>query len=287
MILGAHTFILVDHWSDGALDVLDRMAGLGLGCAEISLGDDVVFTPELTRKRAERLGLTLVASPGGLWPASCDISSDDPGERAAGVEWHKRQIDTAAALGAVAYTGALYGHPGTVRRRIPPADEPRRVADGLRALAEHAARAGVALALEPMSHFRTHVANTAAQVMRLVELAGHDNLRVLLDTYHLVTETRDYAGEVRTAAPRLWGIHACENDRGVPGGGLVPWSSVCAALAETRFDGFILFETYNSSLGDFAWRRGLFHDVCPDGEAFIRTGLAFIRRHIDANHQAH
>jgi hypothetical protein len=37
-------------------------------------------------------------------------------------------------------------------------------------------------------------------------------------------------------------------------------------------------ETYNSSIGDFAYRRGMFHNVCPDGYAFVREGLAFLKR---------
>ena len=126
--------------------------------------------------------------------------------------------------------------------------------------------------LEPMSHFRTHIANTPEQIMRLVALADHPNLGVLLDTYHMIPEVRDFGAAIRTVGDRLWGLHACENDRGVPGGGLVPWDHVFAALRDIAFDGFVLLEAYNSSLSDFAFRRGMFHDVCPDGEAFARAG---------------
>jgi D-psicose/D-tagatose/L-ribulose 3-epimerase len=192
--------------------------------------------------------------------------------------WHRKQIDLAAELGAVAYTGALYGHPGTVKRRMPPADEYPRTADGLHRLAEHAASRGVALAVEPMSHFRTHIANTPAQIMHLGALADHPNLGILLDTYHMITEVRDFGAAIRAVGDRLWGLHACENDRGVPGGGLVPWGQVFAALRDITFDGFVLLEAYNSSLNDFAFRRGMFHNVCPDGAEFARTGLAFLRR---------
>jgi D-psicose/D-tagatose/L-ribulose 3-epimerase len=76
---------------------------------------------------------------------------------------------------------------------------------------------------------------------------------------------------------RLWAIHACENDRGVPGGGLVPWETIFATLHAIQFDGYVLFESYNSSIGDFAYRRGMFHDVCPDGSQFVREALAFVR----------
>ena len=45
----------------------------------------------------------------------------------------------------------------------------RRVtAEGLHSLAEYGAAHGVKIVLEPMSHFRTHLVNTAQQLMRLL-----------------------------------------------------------------------------------------------------------------------
>jgi D-psicose/D-tagatose/L-ribulose 3-epimerase len=275
---GAHCYIFTDRWSDGNLDILDSARELGLDCFEIGVGDDVRFTPRLTRERAEALGLELTVSPGGHWPLACDLSADDPADRQRGLAWHKKQADLAGELGAVAYTGALYGHPGRVERRVPPRDEYERTAESLHELAAYGKRCGVAIVLEPMSHFRTHVVNTPAQAMRLIAMADHRNLGVLLDTYHLITEIRDYAQAIHTVRDRLWGLHACENDRGVPGGGLVPWDAIWATLRATAFDGYLLMETYNSSIGDFAYRRGMFHNVCPDGYAFVREGLAFLKR---------
>ena len=239
MKLGLHCYLFTERWSDDCLNVLDTARDLGAECFEVVVGDDIRFTPRLTRQRAEALGLTLTVGPGGLWPTECDISADEPADRARGLAWHCQQIDLAGELGAAAYTGALYGHPGTVKRRVPPADEYPRTAEGLRRLSEHAASRGVALALEPMSHFRTHIANTPEQIMRLVTLADHPNLGVLLDTYHMITEVRDFGAAIRTVGDRLWGLHACENDRGVPGGGLVPWDHVFAALRDIAFDGFV------------------------------------------------
>jgi D-psicose/D-tagatose/L-ribulose 3-epimerase len=278
MKLGLHCYLFTDRWSDDCLDVLHTARTLGAECFEVVVGDDIQFTPRLTRQAATRLGLTLTVGPGGLWPVQCDLSADEQADRARGLAWHCKQIDVAAEVGAVAYTGALYGHPGTVKRRVPPPDESQRAAEGLHRLAEHAASRGVALAIEPMSHFRTHIANTPEQTLRLIDLADHANLAVLLDTYHLLTEVRDYGAAIRTAGGRLWGLHACENDRGVPGGGLVPWVQVFAALRDIAFDGYVMLEAYNSSLGDFAYRRGMFHNVCPDGSAFAREGLAFLKR---------
>ncbi|HSA94842.1 MAG TPA: sugar phosphate isomerase/epimerase family protein [Acidobacteriota bacterium] len=277
MKYGAHCYLFTRRWSDADVRFLDLARELGLGMFELSVGDDVVFDPRLTARRAAGLGLDLIVGPGGYWPLDADLSSDDPAERNRGLDWHKRQVDLSAELGAWAYAGCLYGHPGVVKRRRPPDDELLRAAEGIHELADYAAPLGVAIILEPMSRFRTHLVNTPAQLMRLIGLADHPGLRATFDTYHAVTEVRDYAAGLRAIGPRLALVHACENDRGVPGGGLVPWETIFRTLAEIGFDGTIGLETYNTRLGDFAFERGIFQDLCPDGRAFIETGVAFLR----------
>jgi D-psicose/D-tagatose/L-ribulose 3-epimerase len=275
---GAHCYLFTRSWSDADLPCLDLARELGLDMFELSVGDDVAFDPRLTRRRAASLGLDLIVGPGGFWPFDADLSSDNPGDRARGLAWHKRQVDLSAECGAWAYAGCLYGHPGVVKRRRPPADELPRAAEGLHVLAEYAAARRVTIVLEPMSRFRTHVVNTPDKLMRLIALCDHPGIKVTFDTFHAVTEVRDYAAGLRLIGPRLALVHACENDRGVPGGGLVPWEAVFRTLAEIGFDGTVGLETYNSRLGDFAFERGIFQDLCPDGRAFVEKGVAFLRQ---------
>ncbi len=278
MKFGTHCYLFVDRWSDETLWVLEQSKELGLECVEIAVGDDVNFSSTRTADLAASLGLELIVSPGGTWPVEADLSLDELTKQQRALAWHKKQIDLANALNAIAYCGALYGHPGTVKKEpADPAEYPR-IAEGLNELAEYGACKGIAVVLEPMSHFRTHVVNTPTQAMRLIDLADHPNLYVLLDTYHLATEITDFAAAIHTVAERLWGLHACENNRGVPGRGLLPWQEIFSSLKECSFDGYVLMETYNSSLGDFAPTRGMFHDVCPDGAAFIKAGLAFLKQ---------
>jgi len=279
MKLGAHIYLWMERWSDAEVGLFERARGLGLDMIELSVGLDVKFSTALTRRAAESAGIGLLVGPGGAWPDGADLSDDDPANRRSALEFHKSIIDQSAELGAVAYAGALYGRPGKVLRRRPPSDEFPRTAEGLHTLAEHAQAAGVKLVIEPMSRFRSHVINTPTQALRMLKLAAHPNLRILLDTYHLVTEVRDYAAAIRSVGDQLWGLHACENDRGVPGGGLVPWKEVFPALATTRAE-YIGFEGYNTGIGDFGWRRGMFQNVCSDGDAFVRQALVFTRRNL-------
>ena len=239
------------------------------------------LTGRRLRRHAESLGIELTVGPGNLWPEDCNISADEPHHRQLGLAWHKKTIEQAAELGAAAYCGAIYSRPGHVCRRPPPDDELLRTADNLHALAEHAGGLGVRLVIEPMSRFRIHLVNTAAQAVNLARLAAHPNLRVNLDTYHMITEERDYGAAIRCALPLLWGVHTCENDRGVPGGGLVPWTAVFNALGEATGCLRLMLETYNAGPAGFGFSRGIFRNLCPDPEQFVRQSLGFLHRCVE------
>ena len=55
MKFGSHSYIFTDQWTDESLPVLDAAQELGLDCFEIGTGNDVIFTPALTRRRAVEL----------------------------------------------------------------------------------------------------------------------------------------------------------------------------------------------------------------------------------------
>lgn len=284
MKYGAHVFLWQDRFDDGDLEqILDAVVRLGLSFLEVPIGDDIHFDAERLGREVAARGLELVLSPGGEWPMRCDISLEDESQRRSGIDWHQRAIDLTAECGAKIYAGALYGHPGCVERRLTSHDEQARVAEGLRELAIFAKERGILLVLEPMSHFRTHVANTPRQINDLIHLAGQENVASLLDTYHLTTEVTDLAAAFEEMLPHLWGIHACENNRGVPGTGMLPWNRLIERMAQQQWPGYIGFESYNSVWrdGEFACERGMFHDVCPDAETFIRQAKAFIESQFD------
>ena len=274
---GAHQFLWKSHWTDGDLGILDTVRRLGCTIFEVSLGDDVQFDRVRLRRHAESLDIELTVGPGNLWPEECNISADDARQRQLGLEWHKKYIEQAAELGAAAYCGALYSRAGHVCRRPPSTDELPRAAENLHALAEFADHSGVRLVIEPMSRFRLHLINTAAQAMDLVRLAQHPNLGVNLDTYHMITEERDFAAAIECALPVLWGVHACENDRGVPGGGLVPWKAVFTALGNATDCVRLMLETYNTGPSGFGYSRGIFQNLCPDPEQFVEQGIGFLK----------
>lgn len=275
--LGAHQFLWKSPWTDGDLGILDAARRLGCTFVEISLGDDVQFDRIRVRRHAESLGLELTVGPGNQWPEQCNVSADDPRQRQLGLEWHRKIIEQSSELGAVAYCGAIYSRPGHLCKRPPSLDEWKRAAENVHLLAEFAGGLGVRLVIEPMSRFRLHLIHTAAQAMQFLQAADHPNLRVNLDTYHMITEERDFGAAIQRCLPVLWGVHTCENDRGVPGGGLVPWKEVFKALGSATECVRLMLETYNTGPGGLGYSRGIFQNLCPDPEQFIQQGCAFLQ----------
>jgi sugar phosphate isomerase/epimerase len=55
------------------------------------------------------------------------------------------------------------------------------------------------------------------------------------------------------------------------------WREIFNTLRQIGFSGYIGLEGYNSGIGDFAYERGMFHNLCPDGSDFIRKGISYLR----------
>ena len=103
-------------------------------------------------------------------------------------------------------------------------------------LAAHAGDHGVVLGVEPLNRFETSFLNLASQAIEVVDRVGHPACGLLLDTFHMNIEERSIGDAIRAAGPRLRHLHACENDRGAPGTGHVPWAEVARRLRDIGYD---------------------------------------------------
>ena len=59
------------------------------------MGDDVDFDEVRMGDHARSLGIELTVGPGNLWRPECNLSSEDPVRRKAGLAWHRKNLSTA------------------------------------------------------------------------------------------------------------------------------------------------------------------------------------------------
>ena len=281
MRFGVNTFVWRSPFAtERDLDLVPHVAELGAEVFEVAVEDPALIDADALGAALRRAGLAPIVC--GAYGPGRDVGDPDPGVRATTLAYVERLLGLAERVGATIVAGPAYGSVGLARalsdteRRA----ERDRVVGALREAAQMAASHGVRLALEPLNRFETDRVNTVEQGLRLCDEVGHDAVGLHLDTFHMHIEERDSGAAVRAAmaAGRLFHVHACENDRGVPGRGQVAWESVTNALTDVGYDGDVVIESFTPAVTSIAAAGCLWRPVAPDQDTIAREGLAFLRR---------
>ena len=100
----------------------------------------------------------------------------------------------------------------------------------------------------------------------------------MLDTFHMNVEERKLGDAIRAVGPRLQHFHACENDRGAPGSGHVPWDDIAAALKAVGYDGPVVIESFTAQVKSIARAAAIWRALAPTQDALASDGLAFLKK---------
>lgn len=221
-------------------------------------------------RRIREAGLNVVSlCRGGFFPAQ------SAADRQLAIDDNRRAIDEAAALGApliVLVCGAVPGQPLAVSRQ--------QIQDGIEAVLDQAAEAGVKLAIEPLhpmyADSRSAV-NTLRQANDMCDAIDSPWVGVAVDVYHLWWDP-ELAAEIRRCgeAERIFAFHICDwrtptedllNDRGLMGEGCIPIRQIRGWVEDAGFDGFNEVEIFS----DRYWRG--------DQEEFLKQIVTAYRQH--------
>jgi D-psicose/D-tagatose/L-ribulose 3-epimerase len=258
--------------------LLPRVAGLGFDWIELPIEgvDDLDYGRAATLLRERGMGVSVCAAIG----PERDLIHPDPAVRASGAAYVRHCIEAAATLGARTVVGPLYSAVGRTWQMS--AEERARdtalLVEQLGALAKHAAGHGVCLCVEPLNRFETSFLNLTSQAIAVVDQVDSPACALLLDTCHMNIEERSIGDAIRAAGPRMRHFHACENDRGAPGSGHVPWEEVAAALRDVGYDGPVVIESFTSKVQSIARAAAIWRPLAESQDALAGEGLAFLRR---------
>jgi D-psicose/D-tagatose/L-ribulose 3-epimerase len=277
MQFGASTFIWASPFSNRTLDLMDRAKAMGFDLLEICVENpDTIDVPAIRAKAKEtKIGVTICGAFGG----SRNLSAEDDTVRAAGLDYLKRCIDFAQALGSPFVSGPMYCAVGDTQ--LLEVDARRRQWDravaSLRAAAEYAGNRGIKLAVEPLNRFETDLVNTVDQGLRLVEDIGASNVGLLLDTFHMNIEERDIPAAIARAAARIVEFHASSNDRGTPGKDHLPWPQIAEALLAAGYQGPVVIEAFTPEIREIAKAVSIWRPLAPSQDALAADGLKHLR----------
>ncbi len=280
--IGICTWIWVSPYTDADAHLAGHAKELGAEVLELCIENTSAVTAEPLLAAAEGAGLGF--SVCGAFGPQRDVSHEDPAVRREGLDYLRFLIDLAAAVGAPNVVGPMYSAVGKARMLTPDEREEQRAwaVESLREAADYAGERGVRLAVEPLNRFETDLVNTAEQALELCDRIGRENVGLLLDTFHMNIEEKSVPAAIRLAGDRLFHVHTCENDRGTPGTGHVPWVEVFTALHEIGYEGQLVIESFTPAVQEIAKAVSMWRPLDSIGDDLAKAGLAFIQSGLGA-----
>ena len=177
-----------NEWNADFRYYIDKVSKIGFDVLEIAAHHINAYSQDQLngiRQCAKDNGIILTA---GIGPTQQkNLASPDAAVRKAGHEFFKETLTNLAKLDVHLIGGALYSYwPIDYSQPVDKAGDRARGIEGIRGVADHANDLGINLCLEVLNRFENHVLNTAAEGVAFVQEVGKPNVKVMLDTFHML-----------------------------------------------------------------------------------------------------
>lgn len=240
----------------------DKVARLGFDILEVGAAPLPDYTPNQIRSLrscVEKNGIQLTAGYGPTYDHN--MGSSDPDVVKNAVEWYKRLFDVMAQLDIHLIGGALYSYWPVNFDKADKAEDWKRSVEGMQTLAPIAKQYDINMGMEVLNRFESHILNTAEEGVAFVTEVAQDNVKVMLDTFHMNIEETSIADAIRTAGSLLGHFHTGECNRMVPGKGRIPWREIGEALRDVKYDGTVVMEPFVAMGGQVGRDIHIWHDI--------------------------
>ncbi|HBK67304.1 MAG TPA: sugar phosphate isomerase/epimerase, partial [Firmicutes bacterium] len=205
--------------------------------------------------------------------------SPDAQIRKAAIGAMKKCVDICNQLKAPILGGVNYAAWGYLTRKPRTDQEWDWAVANMKEVAAYAKATGnVIICVECVNRFETHFLNIAEDAVHFCKAVGLDNVKVHLDCFHMIREEKSFRGAVKTCGKEYLGyIHVNENDRGIPGTGLVPIKEFLQAVAEIGYEGPLTIESFDPSFEELAGNCAIWRKLAETGEELAVKGLANLK----------
>lgn len=277
MQFGIHSLLFRETFVEKDLPLLDKCKSMGFDAVELLPFDPDNFPARKVKSAAADLGLTINTGYG--MPDEYNIISPDPAVRKRGIAFSKRLIDLSNEAGAKVFGGMIYCGWGYLSGKMRTEEEWKWGVEGYQEIACYAKNCSeLILGIEPVNRFESHFINTAGDAVRFIQAVGVPNVKVHLDTFHMIREEDNIGQAVLATGKHIGYVHACENQRGIPGRGLMPWTEFFQALRKVNYDGCITIESFDPDMEKIAKLCCIWRKLADSPEQLATEGLQFLKR---------
>jgi D-psicose/D-tagatose/L-ribulose 3-epimerase len=279
------------QWGGDYLKYARKVGALGFDILEIScasLEDMPSYKVKELAQVAKDAGITLT---GGYGPRPEEnLSSFDIKTVENGFEFWKKTFDVLAALKIKLVGGGLYSYwPVDFSKTFNKEDDLKRSIESMKKLSEIAAPYAITLGMEALNRFEGYLINTAKEALDYVKAVDRDNVKVMLDTFHMNIEEDSLINAILTTGPYLGHFHIGEANRRPPGpNSRMDWTGIARALFAVSYSGPVVMEPFVLMGGQVGmdikiWRELLQKVEEKDLDAAVADSLRFIRQIFDSS----
>ena len=270
---GLELLLWTETFTAESIPLISKAKALGFTGVEIHLRyPDALPVEEIKRALKDNaMGVSFAV----IMTDEYNSISSDHEIRKRSLDYFKRCIDTAYKIsgGSCCIGGVNYAAAGYLTGTARTDEEWEWSVRNFREAAVYSKDRGITLAVEPLNRFETHFLNTAADTVQFCKDVGEPNVKVHLDTYHMIREEKSFYKAIRDTGDYLGHLHACENDRGTPGTGLVQWDEVYRALNDIDYQGWIVIESFVPDIEELARVCAVWRKLSPSADTLAGDGL--------------
>ena len=270
---GVASLIWTEDFTVKDLLLIQKAKALGFEVLDINVAHPESFPTEAVREKVREVGIEAVTTIG--LPMNSNLIDPNPETRRNGIEMLKKLVDINVEIGSSILGGLNYAAWGYLTGRPRTEQEWGWSVESMREVALYAQnQSAMIIAVEPVNRFETHFLNVAKDAVKYCKDVGTGNLRVHLDSFHMIREELSFTEAVETCGKQYLGyVHACENNRGIPGTGLVPWGELFGALRKISYDGPLVIESFDPGFQELNRLCAIWRKFAETGEELAVQGL--------------
>jgi len=234
------------EWQADYIYYVSKAATIGFDILEIAatpLPDYTDLKLAQLRASAAHNGLILTCGHGPSFDQN--LASNDPDIVKNAKTYYIKLLKILSKLDIRIIGGGIYSYwPVDYSKPLDKQGDWSRAVENVREVAKVARELGIDYCLEVLNRFEGYMLNTADEAVKFVEQVDLDNVKIMLDTFHMNIEESSLGGAIRTSGSKLGHLHTGECNRNVPGRGRIPWTEIAEALKDINYSGAAVMEPF-------------------------------------------
>ncbi|MCD6309307.1 MAG: sugar phosphate isomerase/epimerase [Candidatus Eremiobacteraeota bacterium] len=220
---------------------IEKAAKLGYDGVELAVRDPAIVNIRRLKDLLEKYNLEVPALGTGQAYGEEGLSLTDPDEhiRKKAIERLESHVKMASELNSRVIIGLIRGKFSEI---LNPTETLNLLKVSVQQLCDQAKKFNVELVIEPINRYETDLINTVDEALDFMANVNRDNLKILVDTFHMNIEEPSIFDSINRAGEKIGHVHIADSNRLAAGRGHIDFKKVIGSLKKVGYNGFLSAE---------------------------------------------